>query len=189
MSPTVTPARAIRLYVDFLNLTLNTILTDSRLKAIARESNYIIDRYQDGRFQPLELSPRGFLHFRQFVSIVNTHIEVESYRYIYSSSDNRDDEAAWICRYEYERDPSSPDLPHAHLHVNAEGLDEWPLRRSLRHTHFPTLRMSVEHLIWYVIEEGAADTKLPREEALRRLAVSYQGFVERRTDTRLAKFP
>lgn len=189
MSPTVTPARAIRTYVEYLNLVLNTILTDSRLKPIQYGSHYIIDRYQSGRFLPLELSPRGFLHFRQFVHTVNAHIEVESYEYTHSLSADRDDEQAWVCRYHYDREPTNSERPHAHMHINAEGSANWPITRSLRRTHFPTQRMSIEQLIWHVVDEGGAITRLPREEVLTRLAVSYKGFVMRRTDFQLAKFP
>ena len=189
MSPTVTPARAIREYVEYLNLVLNTILTDSRLKAIQYGSHYAVDRYQGGGFLPLELSPRGFLHFRQFVHTVNAHIEVESYEYTHSLSADRDDEQAWVCRYNYEREPSNPERPHAHVHINAEGPDEWPITRTLRRTHFPTQRMSIEHLVWHVIGEGGARPKIPREDALKKLAFSYQGFAKRRTDFGLAIFP
>ena len=189
MSPTVTPARAIREYVKYLNLVLNTILTDSRLRAIQYGSHYVVDRYQGGGVQPLELSPRGFLHFSQSVHTVNSHIEVDSYVYIHSLSADRDDERAWVCRYEYDREPPNPNLPHAHLHINSAGQDAWRLSRSLKRTHFPTQRMSIEHLVWLVVEEGGARTRIPREDALKRLTFSYQGFAERRTDLGLAIFP
>lgn len=189
MSPQTTPTQAIRAYVDYLNQLFNTILTDSRLSAISRGPNNIIDRYQAGLFQPLELAPKGFLHFRQFVRAVNAHIEIESYEYTYSLSDNRDDEQAWVCRYHYDRRPEHRNLPHAHLHINAAGRGAWDLKRSLRRTHFPTRRMSVEHLLWYVIDEGRARSKLSRAQTLRILSDSYRGFVQHQTDSALAIFP
>lgn len=185
----ITPARAVQLYVDYLNLVLNTILTDSRLGRIPRGPNYVIDRYQGGEFKPLELTPQGFLHFRQFVTRVATHIQVESYRYTYSMSADRDDEDAWVYRYEYEREPPSCDVPQAHLHINALAQHGLLLRRSLKRTHFPTMRISVEHLIWHLIEEGGVTPKVPRDEALEKLAFSYSGFMKRRTEIPLARFP
>lgn len=185
----ITPGRAVPLYVDYLNLVLNTILTDSRLTALESGSNYIIDRFQDDEFKALELRPHGFLHFRQFVRRVDTHIRVEAYEYIYSMSADRDDENAWICRYDYSRDRPNPELPHAHLHINAVGQPEWSLTRELKHTHFPTLRISVEHLLWHLIEECGATPKTGREETLKKLAFSYSGFMKRRTEIQQAIFP
>lgn len=97
-------------------------------------------------------------------------------------SPDRDDEDAWICRYEYEREPSSPNVPRAHLHVNRRAQKGWHLKRPLKRTHFPTMRMSVEHLIWYLIEEGGVTPKVPRREALKGLASSYSGFTDRRQE-------
>lgn len=97
-------------------------------------------------------------------------------------SPDRDDEDAWICRYEYEREPSSPKVPRAHLHINRKAKKGWHLKRSLKRTHFPTMRISVEHLIWYLIQEGGVTPKISRKEALKELTSSYAGFTERRTD-------
>lgn len=175
---------AIRAYVDYLNTLFNTLITDSRLTALAYGSSNVIDRHRSTGLEPqaLELSS-GFLHFRQFVTDLDGHIQIESYEYTYSNSGDRDDEDSWICAYHYNRDPDRTDLPRAHVHIYTPEPDNWPLRRSLRRTHFPTLRMSVEHLIWFVIDECRAKTKVRRGRALEKLARSYEGFLERRGKT------
>lgn len=181
---------AIRAYVDYLNTLFNTLITDSRLTALAYGSSYVIDRHRPTGLEPqaLELSS-GFLHFRQFVTDLDGHIQIESYEYTYSSSGERDDEDSWICAYHYDRDPNRTDLPHAHVHIYTPEPVNWRQRRPLRRTHFPTQRMSVEHLIWYVIEEGGARPKVRRDSALKKLRESFQGFAGRRTDIELARFP
>ncbi len=103
-------------------------------------------------------------------------------------SADRDDEHAWVCRFHYDRNPPSPELPHAHLHINAEGRGGF-LTRPLKRTHFPTLRLSLEHVIWFLIDEGGVSPKLPPEETLERLRESYSGFMERRTDIAEVLFP
>ena len=183
MPERITPTSAVRLYVDFLNQVLNAILTDSRLTALESRPNYVIDRFQNEEFKPLELRPRGFLHFRQFVTRVDEHVQVEWYNYIYSVSPDRDDEDAWICRYEYKREPSSPNVPRAHLHINAKAKKGWHLKRPLKRIHFPTMRMSIEHLIWHLIEECGVTPKISRNQALKELASSYSGFTDRRRDS------
>jgi hypothetical protein len=178
----ITPTSAVRLYVDYLNYLLNRLLTDGRLQAFQHGSSFIIERYQAGEYRPLELTPQGFLHFSQFVTRVDTHIQVEWYSYIHSMSPDRDDEDAWICRYEYKREASNPRVPRGHLHINVKAPKGWHLKRPLKRTHFPTMRMSVEHLIWHLIEECGVTPKIPRKQVLKELASSYSGFTERRTE-------
>lgn len=172
--------RILQAYVDYLNGIFNQTITDSRLSIIARHNRLIISRYRDG-FLPLELKPKGYLHFRQLARVERGKVIVEDYRYIYSFSANPDEELKWIFRYEYSLTPAEK-VPHAHIHINAY----WD-NNPLKHIHFPTGRLSVEQIITHLILEHGVTSKT--EDWLNSLANSHFGFTKRRNDFENTLFP
>jgi hypothetical protein len=134
----------------------------------------LITCFQNDTILPLRLKPGGFLHLRQFVSVRSGRVIVEDSVYRYSLSENPDDEDRWIFRYDYSLNPEE-NVPHAHLHVNAEKGDE-----PLRHIHFPTGRLSIEQIIAHLICEHGIESK--RTDWLDFLTNSHRGFLSRRTD-------
>ena len=173
----------IQAYIDHLNGLLNATISDSRLVLLEVDGGSDqkhIGRFQDRRL-PLELDPSGFLHFRQLVHRVEDHVEVTQAIYVFSHSEDPDDEDAWVFRYEYDRLPE-PTKPQSHLHVNAERSG-----KSIRHIHFPTSRISVEQLIAHLIMEH--DISSARDDWRDFLGASHQGFVKRRTDSQTGAFP
>lgn len=178
------PDPVIQRYVDYLNRLFNSTVSQSRLVFLELErhsEHRLIARYQNQQILPLELSPRGFLHFRQLVRRARNHIEVSEARYVLSASLDPDDESAWIIRYEYDRVPQPP-KPQAHLHVNAERGGE-----SIKHIHFPTGRISIEQLIAHLVTEQGIESAHPN--TLEFLAASHRGFLQRRTDFEIEAFP
>jgi len=174
----------LQAYVDHLNWLFNSTISDSRLVLLEleRESEFRqIVRFQDEARLPLELAPRGYLHFRQLVRRAGDHVEVSEARYVFSESADPDDESAWVIRYEYDRAPE-PGKPQAHLHVNAERRGE-----SIKHVHFPTGRISTEQLIAHLILEHGIESAHP--DTVKFLAESHKGFLHRRTDPEVEAFP
>ncbi len=170
-------------YIDHLNGLFNTTISDSRLVLLevagGSDQKHIV-HFQSRRL-PLDLNPSGFLDFRQLVHRVEDHVEVTQASYMFSHSEDPDDEAAWVFRYEYDRLPE-PAKPQSHLHVNAERNGE-----SIKHVHFPTSRISVEQLIAHLImEHGIVSARDAWRDFL---GASHQGFVERRTDSQTGVFP
>ena len=178
------PDPVIQRYVDYLNGLFNSTISQSRLifLELERGSEFrLIARYQNQQILPLDLSPRGYLHFRQLVKRIGNHVEVAEARYVFSESADPDDESGWVIRYEYDRHPRPP-KPQAHLHVNAERRGE-----SIRHIHFPTGRISIEQLIAHLILEYGVESAHPN--TLQFLAASHRGFLQRRTDPKAEAFP
>lgn len=188
------PLQIIQDYIDYLNSVFNSTVSDSRLTSLKSASaNFrVIARYQSGSRLPLELKPSGFLFFDQLVQTVEKvrteeqqlGVEVSSYVYIFSWSEDRGDEEAWIFRYEYEREPAETIRPHAHLHVNAQRQDI-----NVRDIHFPTGRISIEQLIAHLVLEYGIESKLSIDDTINFLRQSHKGFVERRTDLLSPPFP
>ena len=169
--PRVTHSRILQDYVDYLNTVCNLIITDSRLVII----NYrYITCFQSGGINALRLSPYGFLHLHQLVSVVSGRVIVEDCGYRYSLSSNPADEEQWVFRYEYRLTPKD-DYPHAHLHINAKRGDV-----PLHHLHFPTGRISFEQVIVHLIQEHGIRPR--REDWLEFLSQSHSEFMKLRTD-------
>ena len=165
-------------FVDYLNEVLNQTVTTSRLSVIRGNPPYfVVARLQDKRIRPLELAPKGWLHFRLIAMVrPDKRIIVEDAVLSYSLSFNPDDEK-WVFRYDYRLNPQD-DYPCAHLHLNAGELKE---------LHFPTSRVSIEQIIAHLITEHGIKPK--REDWFDLLKASHEGFVERRTDLEASPFP
>ncbi len=162
---------ALQKYVDYLNRILNKTITESRLCVFQLDSKLYVTRYQNG-FLPLELKPHSYLHFWQRANIqLNNKVNVLECRYIYSLSNNPDDEGNWVFRYEYSLKPAT-NKPHAHLHINAcrNGCN-------LPRIHFPTARLSVEQIIVHLIVEHSVKSK---RGWFKLLAKSHEGWMKKR---------
>lgn len=180
MPKTTVNINALRKYADYLNGIFNRTITDSRLCVFQRGNELYVTRHQNG-FLPLELKPHSYLHFWQRARIQpNNKVNVLECRYIYSMSDNPDDQANWVFRYEYSLRPKGNE-PHAHIHINAGrgGCD-------LSHIHFPTARLSVEQIIAHLIIEHKVKAKKGWQKLL---ANSHEGWMKKRSDLRLCLFP
>jgi len=174
-SKNATNFQILQRYVDYLNTILNQTITDSRLTVINRGEHLIVTRYQNKNFLPLELDPPSFLHFKQ-LAFVNSKgkVVVEDCRYLYSMSDNIDDEDKWIFRYEYNLKPDK-NVPHAHIHLNG-----YCNNICIKHIHFPTGRVSIEQIIAHLILEHKIIPKQPGW--FETLSDSHKGFLQRRND-------
>ncbi|OGO07608.1 MAG: hypothetical protein A2Y61_00015 [Chloroflexi bacterium RBG_13_60_13] len=176
------PDPIVQRYVDYLNRLFNSTISQSRLVFLERAGELrLITRYQAAQIFPLELRPEGYLHLLQLVRRVRNHVEVQEARYVFSESDNPDDETAWIWRYDYERQPQ-PGKPQSHFHINAErhGM-------SLKHVHFPTGRISIEQIIAHLVTEYNVTSDHPNTFDF--LRESHRGFLARRTDIQTDAFP
>jgi len=158
-----------------LNGVFNQTITDSRLVVVkTQRSTSLVTCFQDNRFLPLKLKPRGWLHFQQAASVQSGKVIVDDCRYCYSLSSDPDDEQKWLFRYEYLLNPDE-NVPHAHLHVNAKRGNQ-----HLKHIHFPTGRVSIEQIIAHLICEYGIQSE--RADWFDYLAESHKRFTELRTD-------
>jgi hypothetical protein len=165
-------------FVDYLNEVLNKTVTTSRLTVITyNPPQFVVARLQGRAIRPLELTPRGWLHFRLIATVrPDGKIIVEAAILSYSLSPNPDDEK-WIFRYDYRLNPQD-NYPCAHLHINAGSLKE---------VHFPTSRVSIEQIVAHLITEHGVEPRCTNWLAL--LKVSHEDFVARRTDLEASPFP
>ena len=173
-------------YVDALNQTLNKTVTDSRLVTVDyARANYeatvfVIARFEGREVRPLELGGGKWLHFRQQVVEDGEKLNVLEARYIFSESDDVDAEAHHIFQWEYLREPPAPHVPYGHLHVYVGGLNR---------VHFPTRRLSLEQILWLIIQEWDVATRdNQRYEVLKQ---GHQDFLKRTRETEefLLPFP
>jgi len=177
-----TPPRPTRAYVDRLNRLFNLTVSESRLAPLevrGVEHLATISRRSADGFLRLELS-RGELQFNQLIAIQDEAVSVRKATYQYWL------DGVWRFRYEYDR-PAKEGKPHSHLHVNAvdgaSGEDVSAL-------HFPAARVSVEHIIWLLVQEyGVACRVGPGDELRTFLTDSYREWLEKRTDLADAPFP
>lgn len=174
-------------YVDYLNIVFNRTITDSQLVLLEKTSPiFVVTCLQNKDTRALELKPRGWLHFRQVVSVQSRNakyrkVVVEEGSYRYSLSPNLGDEDQWIFRYEYCLTPNA-EVPYSHLHVNAS-RGNWHMKG----IHFPTARVSIEQIIAHLIIEYRVQSK--SQGWLEYLAESHGCFMEQRTDIPSQMFP
>jgi hypothetical protein len=119
------------------------------------------------------------------VQPVGPKVNVLSATYKFSYSDNPDDEEDWIFRCEYERTPTVENRPQSHLHVNA--LHRVHGEIDFDRVHFPTARLSLEHVLAALILEFGIQPR--NQDAIPLLRESYLGWVKRRTDLEDPTFP
>ena len=89
------------------------------------------------------------------------------------------DRKAWLCRWEFFRQPPKPEYPYSlgHVHVNATLVDSG---EPVGDKHLPTDRVPLEQVILHVIEEWGVEPLSEDYRAI--LDGSLDGFAERRTD-------
>lgn len=175
-------SKVVQPYADALNLLLNTTVTDSRLVTLEGfgPAIYMITRFDGGEIQPLELGGAKWLHFRQQVLEDGNKLVVLEARYIFSSSYDIDEESAHVFRWEYLREPPAPHVPFGHLHVYGGGL---------QHIHFPTRQLSLEQIVWLIVQEWHVPTK--RDDWYEVLKQGHRDFLTRTRESEgaMAPFP
>ncbi|MEK7215198.1 MAG: hypothetical protein AAB289_06355 [Chloroflexota bacterium] len=141
-------------YVDALNRILNTTVSESRLSTVEGfdPTVYVITRFENRQLLPLELRGGKWLYFRQLVTEEGDQLNVLEARYVCSASDDPDAEAHHHFRWEYLREPPTPQVPYGHLHVYAGDLQR---------IHFPTRRLSLEQILWLLIQEWGVSPRDP----------------------------
>jgi hypothetical protein len=149
---------------------------------IKRGEHFFVTRFQDNVFLPLDLTPHGYLHFRQLACVNDKEkVIVEDCRYIYSLSADPDDEDSWIFRHEYSLTPDE-NVPYAHFHLNA-----YCNQVCIKHIHFPTGRISIEQIIAHLILEHGITPRM--DDWFSFLSSSHAGFVRKRNDILIPYFP
>ena len=161
MPKRLTDEKSLQDFVDSLNRTLNTTVTQSRLTlwAGSRLANRRVTRAQKfAEPLPLELRPRGNFVFvlmtiRMEDSPRGNHIELENCSFRFSKSPDLREESAWVLRYDFSMNPE-PGQPHAHLHVNAvHKHNNTPLER----LHLPSGRVSLEQFLAHLLLEQGVE--------------------------------
>jgi hypothetical protein len=165
-------------FVDYLNEVLNKTVTTSRLSVITHTPpQFVVARLQDRAICPLELTPKGWLHFRLMATVQpNGKIIVEEAVWVYSLSP-QPEEGKWVFRYDYRLSPQD-NYPCAHIHINAG---------QFKGVHFPTSRVSIEQIVAHLIIEHGIKPKC--ENWFDILKTSHEGFVSLRTDLEASPFP
>jgi hypothetical protein len=140
-----------------------------------------LGRFAGLNLLPLELRPSGnFLFVLQTLRREANRVSIEEVTYMFSTSDDRSDEQAWLFRYDYV--PFADDShPHSHIQINARHRFS---DQALHRTHFPSGRISLEQLIAYLILEHRIQllNGVSHDEAMELLQKNHAEFMKRRTD-------
>jgi hypothetical protein len=147
-------------------------------------SQFVIRRFESGRPAALQLTPRGWLHFQQAISVRQPEgkVVVRDAAYTYSMSSDADDEAANVFMYHYHREGYAV-RPQSHYHICAERDG-----RSIRRLHFPTGRLSIEQILAHLLMDQKVAPITALDVALASLRLSHLRFMRhQRTDE--PKFP
>lgn len=177
-------SKVIQPYVDHLNRVLNKTITQSRLDTIESEAAFVvITRFQQAEVTPLELSGGKWLHFRQLVIEQDNKIDVLEAHYIFSLSQDPDHEESHIFRWEFIREPPAPHVPQSHLHIYGQN----PHAQNLSRVHFPTRRLSVEQIIWLLIQEWDVTPQSENWYAI--LQRGHRDFLRRTVETERTLLP
>ena len=160
MPKRLTDETSLQDFLDSLNRTLNTTVTQSRLTlwAGSRPSNRRVTRAQ--KFSeplPLELRPRGnYLFVLMTIRRVDdegSHIALENCSFRFSKSRELQEESAWVLRYDFSIIPD-PNQPHAHLHMNA--VHKHTAAPMERH-HLPSGHVSLEQFLAHLLLEHGVE--------------------------------
>lgn len=138
-------------------------------------------RLVDKTVTPLDLNGTGsVLLVQQKIAVVGDHCATLTYTYRYQRNA---DPNSWICRWEYFRRPPKPDYqyPLAHLHVNAGLAEKTGSGEYVGGMHFPTSRVTLEHVLLHLIEEWGVKPLLQKRKSREIVLASIEGFEERRT--------
>lgn len=163
-------------------------------------SNYAQDRDRLPIIEPIPLANSGFLKFEHVVRVLDSlgperklnKMTTLSYSYQYSATSPEDPD--WILRYEYEVEPLNPKAkyPAGHLHVNAkpENYDRVETVKDFPSLHLPTRRLSLEEIVWHLINEHTPGISgAYKEECFELLNESKTGYEERIVTEQTPKRP
>lgn len=168
-------------YVDSLNRLLNRTITESRLTQLRVEGlpDHALITRRSSEGTALNLGQGRWLEFAQNANLADGAVTVTRAVYQYS------DRGGWHFRYEYDRPPKAG-KPQCHLHVNGRH----PITQELQNDiHFPAGRISVEHLIWLLVQEYSVSCQISTPELQSLLADSYREWMQVRTDLADPSFP
>ena len=93
-------------------------------------------------------------------SMEPTHVRLETTRatYTYQAGENLD-ESRPVFSYQYDRNSSSP-YPRCHLHVSAVP-ENYPGCKPFPRLHLPTRRITLEQVVWHLIQEHGVRPRQP----------------------------
>jgi hypothetical protein len=126
-------------------------------------SNFAEDMDRLPMIEPVALKNKGFLKFEHVVRVLDAtrpernlnKMATISYSYQYSTTSPEDSD--WVFRYEYEVEAVDPHsrYPAGHLHVNSEPKNYAQIEtvKGFPSLHLPTRRLSLEEIIWHLINE------------------------------------
>ena len=104
------------------------------------------------RGQPAPLSNGMYLNVQMAVQVVRNPLRLETTDATYAYQAGRDlDDPRPVFEYHYERDSQSG-YPRCHLHVFASPA-HYPLERPFPRLHLPTRRITLEQIVWHLIQE------------------------------------
>ena len=140
--------------------------------------------------EPVKLINGGFLKFEHVVRVLEdagperklNKMATLGYSYQYSITSPEDPN--WVFRYEYDVEPLDTKVryPAGHLHVNAEP-DEYAKIETAKNfpsLHLPTRRMSLEEIVWHLINEHSPSaSNEDKEEWFDLLNESKTGYEDR----------
>jgi hypothetical protein len=130
-----------------------------------------------GPTDPLPLRDGRFLRLSVSLWLADTEqgprLKVAKSGYQYQMSQ---DGKAWICRYDYLREPGEDPHPQAHVQINGS-LAALP-NAHLHRVHFPTGRISIEAVLRMLVEQFDVPTALPPDRWRPLLAASERAFEE-----------
>lgn len=131
-------------------------------------ANYVPDVDGLPVIAPIRLRNGGFSKFEHVVRVLDGRGPERNLRkmttlgYSYQYSTTSPEDPSWALRYEYEVEPLDPGsrYPAGHLHVNAEpgGYARVETVKDFPALHLPTRRLSVEEILWHLINEHSPGT-------------------------------
>jgi hypothetical protein len=167
--------------VDHFNWVLNRTVSESRLVAVYEEGSspphFVVARLEKRAIASIELHGTSLMLLVQHkFAVEDGHCRTLTYSYnLHRPSDRK----AWLCRWEYFRQPPKEGYPYplGHVHVNAALIDTG---EDVSDKHIPTDRVPLEEVLLHLIEEWGVKSLSRDYRAI--LEGSIDGFAERRTD-------
>ena len=140
--------------------------------------------------EPVKLINGGFLKFEHVVRVLEDEgperklNKMATLGYSCQYSITSPEDPNWVFRYEYDVEPLDTKVryPAGHLHVNAEP-DEYAKIETAKNfpsLHLPTRRMSLEEIVWHLINEHSPSaSNEDKEEWFDLLNESKTGYEDR----------
>lgn len=148
------PSKGYSLIRDLFSFLLHlTVVKEGQVVKLTEVyPNTVVLGGPKDELDPLLLNDRRYLRLSVglYENKQNHSLSVRKASYQYQV--DHEDNARWIFRYDYIRNPSDQ-YPPSHLQLNAELPAEIRMHRDLPKIHFPTGRMSLEAIIRFLIED------------------------------------